>query len=82
MNQIEPPQITMVDPGMSANVPVNEGMGYIQDTPAPAVVQDPSLMDGMNAGQMTDLQTAVQAIPVQMPVSDWTAVSVTVLIQP
>lgn len=83
MNQIEAPQMTMVDPGMSANnVPVNEGMGYIQDTPAAPVVQDPSFMDGMNAGQMTDPQAAVQAIPVQMPVSDWTAVSVTVLIQP
>ncbi|MGE3938893.1 MAG: caspase family protein [Nitrospirales bacterium] len=83
INQVETPQMTMVDPGMAANAPVvNEGIGYIQDTPAAIGGQDPSYMDGLNAGQVTDTQITAQAIPVQMPVSDWTAVSVTVLVQP
>jgi hypothetical protein len=40
------------------------------------------MMEGMNAGQPIDSQADVQAIPAGLPVSDWTAVSVTVLVQP
>ena len=79
-NPMEPSQVTMADPGMSVNEPVNEGIGYIQDTPA-GYPQDPAIVDGGNAGQFNDPQ-AGQVIPVQMSVADWTAVSVTVLVQP
>ena len=79
-NPMEPSQVTMADPGMSVNEPVNEGIGYIQDTPA-GYPQDPAIVDGGNAGQFNDSQ-AGQVIPVQMSVADWTAVSVTVLVQP
>ena len=78
-NPMEPSQVTMADPGMSVNEPVNEGIGYIQDTPA-GYPQDPAIVDGGNAGQFNDSQ-AGQVIPVQMSVADWTAVSVTVLVQ-
>jgi len=82
MNQAAPAQMIMGDPGMMGSGPVNQGIGYIQDTPAGAVGQNLSPTDGMNPGQESDLPMDPQGMPVGMPVADWTAVSVTVLVQP
>ena len=76
--QPDQPQLTMVEPVPS----VNEGIGYIQDIPAGSFGQDPSFPAGMNAGQMNDSQIGAQVTPVSLAISDWTAVSVTVLVQP
>lgn len=81
MGAMEQPQVAMVDP-MPAQNSMPAGVGYIQDSPAQSVQPDPSMPGGMNAGQTVDSQMGGQAIPVGLPVSDWTAVSVTVLIQP
>ena len=82
MNQAAPPQMTMGDPGMMGSGRVNQGIGYIQDTPAGSVGQNLSPIDRMNPGQGSDSHMDPQGLPVGMPVADWTAVSVTVLVQP
>jgi hypothetical protein len=81
MNRMEQSQLAMVDQ-MPAQNSMTEGIGYIQDTPAQSFQPDPSMPDGMNPGQTVDSQMQAQAMPVGLPVSDWTAVSVTVLVQP
>ncbi|MEO8324553.1 MAG: caspase family protein [Nitrospirota bacterium] len=81
MGTMELPQVAMVDQ-MPAQNSMPAGVGYIQDSPAQSVQPDPSMPGGMNAGQTVDSQMGGQAIPVGLPVSDWSAVSVTVLIQP
>lgn len=81
MGSMEQPQVAMVDQ-MPAQSSMQGEVGYIQDSPAQWVQTDPSMTGGMNAGQTVDSQMGGQAIPVGLPVSDWTAVSVTVLIQP
>jgi hypothetical protein len=81
MEMVEQSQMAMADqiPPQEDSRP--EGIGYIQDSPAEPVQPDPSVMDGMNAGQILDSQLETQAMPAGFPVSDWTAVSVTVLVQ-
>jgi len=81
MGTMEQPQVAMVDQ-MPVQNSVPEGIGYIQDSPAQSFQPDPSLPGGMNTGQTVDSQMQAQAMPVGLPVSDWTAVSVTVLVQP
>lgn len=81
MGTVEQPQVAMVDQ-MPVQDSMPEGIGYIQDSPAQSFQPDPSMPGGMNSGQMVDSQMQAQAMPVGLPVSDWTAVSVTVLVQP
>ncbi|MDH3503830.1 MAG: caspase family protein [Nitrospirota bacterium] len=81
MNAVEQPQVAMVDQ-MSVQSSVPEGIGYIQDSPAQSFQPDPSMPGGMNTDQTVDSQMQAQAMPVGLPVSDWTAVSATVLVQP
>jgi hypothetical protein len=81
MDTAEHQQLAMADQ-MPVQDSMPDGIGYIQDTPAESFPPDPSLMEGMNAGQPIASQAEVQAIPAGLPVSDWTAVSVTVLVQP
>lgn len=59
-----------------------ESIGYIQDHPAESFPPDPSMPGGMNTEHTMDSHLDAQAMPVGLPVSDWTAVSVTVLVQP
>jgi hypothetical protein len=81
MDTVEHQQLAMADQRpVQDSMP--EGIGYIQDTPAESFQPDPSLMEDMNAGHPIESQADVQAIPAGLPVSDWTAVSVTVLVQP
>ena len=80
MNTMEQPQMAMGDQIPVQNS-VPEGIGYIQDIPAESFQTDPSIA-GVGAGQAMDTQMEAQAMPVGLPVSDWTAVSVTVLVQP
>lgn len=77
----EQPQLAMVDQ-MPVQNSTPEGIGYVQDTPAPSFQPDSSKMGGMNSDQTLNSQIEAQAMPMGLPVSDWTAVSVTVLIQP
>jgi hypothetical protein len=81
MDTVEHQQLAMADQ-MPVQDSMPDGIGYIQDTPAESFPPDPSLMEGMNAGQPIASQAEVQAIPSGLPISDWTAVSVTVLVQP
>jgi hypothetical protein len=82
MNTVEQPQLAMVEQ-MPARNPMPEGIGYIQDMPAQSVQPDSSMPGGMNTGQTPGSHIeGVQATSVGLPVSDWTAVSVTVLVQP
>jgi hypothetical protein len=74
-------QLAMVDQ-LPVQDSMPEGIGYIQDGPAESFQPDPSMPGGMNTGQTVASQMDAQAIPVGLPVSDWTAVSVTVLVQP
>jgi len=74
-------QLAMVDQ-VPAQKSMPAGVGYIQDSPAQSFQPDPSMPDGMNMGQTVDSPMGAQAMPVGLPVSDWTAVSVTVLVQP
>lgn len=69
MNPVEQPHIAMTDPMAVPNT-TSEGIGYIQDPPVESFQPHPPV------------QMDTQAIPVGLPVSDWTAVSVTVLVQP
>jgi hypothetical protein len=73
-------QLAMVDQ-LPVQDSMPEGIGYIQDGPAESFQPDPSMPGGMNTGQTVASQMDAQAIPVGLPVSDWTAVSVTVLVQ-
>lgn len=59
-----------------------ESIGYIEDGPRETFQSNPSVMEGLNPDPMAHVQMETQAIPVAYPASDWTAVSVTVLIQP
>lgn len=81
MNTMEQPQVAMGEQ-MPAQDSRPEGIGYIQDMPAQSVQPDSSMPGGMNTGQTPGSQIDVQATSVGLPVSDWTAVSVTVLVQP
>lgn len=81
MNAVEQPQLAMVDQ-MPAQNSMPEGIGYIQDSPAQSFQPDSSMPGGMNTEQAVDSQMDAQAVPVGLPFSDWTAVSVTVLVQP
>jgi hypothetical protein len=80
MNTVETPQLAMVDQ-MPVQNSMPEGIGYIQDTPAQSFPPDPSMMEGMNPGQTINSPMEAQVLPVGLPVSDWTAVTVTVLVQ-
>ncbi len=80
MNTVETPQLAMVDQ-MPVQNSMPEGIGYIQDTPAQSFPPDPSMMEGMNPGQTSNSPMEAQVLPVGLPVSDWTAVTVTVLVQ-
>lgn len=75
MGTMEQPQMAMVDQMPTQNS-LPEGIGYIQDTPAGSFQSDPSMMGTMNAS------VDAQVMPVGLPIADWTAVSVTVLVQP
>ncbi len=81
MSTVEQPQLAMVDQLPSKNS-MPKGIGYIQDRPAESFPPDPSMPGGMNTEQTMDSHMDAQAMPVGLPVSDWTAVSVTVLVQP
>jgi len=80
MNTVETPQLAMVDQ-MPVQNSMPEGIGYIQDTPAQSFPPDPSMMEGMNPSQTINSPMEAQVLPVGLPVSDWTAVTVTVLVQ-
>ena len=69
MSTVEQTPLAMVDQLPSQNS-MPESIGYIQDRPAESFPPDPS--NHLDA----------QAMPVGLPISDWTAVSVTVLVQP
>ena len=77
MSTVEQAPLAMVDQLPSKNS-TSENIGYIQDRPAESFPPDPSMPGSMNTEQTMD----AQAMPVGLPVSDWTAVSVTVLVQP
>ena len=77
MSTVEQAPLAMVDQLPPKNS-MSESIGYIQDRPAESFSPDPSMPGIMNTEQTMD----AQAMPVGLPVSDWTAVSVTVLVQP
>jgi hypothetical protein len=81
MSTVEQLQVAMVDqmPDQNSMPP---GVGYVQDSPAQSFQSDPSTPDSMNTEQTLNSQMKAQSIPVGLPVSDWTAVSVTVQVQP
>lgn len=74
-------QLAMVDQ-LPVQNSMPEGIGYIQDSPAQLFQPDSPMPGGMNTDQTVDSQMEAQAIPVAFQASDWTAVSVTVLVQP
>lgn len=81
MSTVEQLQVAMVDqmPDQNSMPP---GVGYVQDSPAQSFQSDPSTPGSMNTEQTLNSQMKAQSIPVGLPVSDWTAVSVTVQVQP
>ncbi|MCW5783485.1 MAG: caspase family protein [Nitrospirales bacterium] len=81
MSTVEQAPLAMVDQLPPKNS-MSESIGYIQDRPAESFSPDPSMPGGMNTEQTMDSHLDAQTMPVGLPVSDWTAVSVTVLIQP
>lgn len=81
ISPMEQPQMAMADP-TPANDSIPEGVGYIQDTPAPSFSADPSLTEDPQSHQKMNPQMEAQAVPADGPVADWTAESVTVLVQP
>jgi hypothetical protein len=81
MSTMEQPQMAMVDQ-MPAQNSIPEGIGYIQDSPAGSYQSDPSMMGTMNPDHSLNAPVDAQAMPTGLPNADWTAVSVTVLVQP
>jgi hypothetical protein len=81
MSTVEQTPLAMVDQLPPKNS-MPESIGYIQDRPAESFPPDPSIPGGINTEQTMGSHLDAQAMPVGFPVSDWTAVSVTVLVQP
>jgi hypothetical protein len=79
MSIMEQPQLAMAD-SIPTNDSIPEGVGYIQDSPGESFPPDPSMTDDMKADPRIHSPMEAQAMPAGLPVSDWTAVSVTVLV--
>lgn len=74
------PQTAMVD-HMPVEETVSDESGYLPEMPVESFQPDSPTMGAMSADTM-DAHMGAQAFPAGLPVSDWTAVSVTVLVQP
>ncbi|UCH90898.1 MAG: hypothetical protein JSU60_07320, partial [Nitrospirota bacterium] len=61
---------------------IPDEIGYGDEYPSESVQPDLSMLEDMSASQHMDPQMEAQVIPVGYPATDWTAASVTVLVQP
>jgi hypothetical protein len=78
---VEPPPAEMLSQ-MPQGDSMSDEIGYGDEYPSESFQPDPSMLEDMSASQHMDSQMEAQVIPVGYPASDWTAASVTVLVQP